>query len=41
MLYYVALLPLRDNSIIISILNFLFFFFFFLAQKRRRQDRVD
>ena len=29
MLYYVALLPLRDNSIIISILNFLVFFFFF------------
>lgn len=28
MLYYVALLPLRDNSIIISILNFLVFFFF-------------
>ena len=31
MLYYVALLPLRDNSIIISILNFLVFFFFFLS----------
>ena len=33
MLYYVALLPLRDNSIIISILNFLFFFFSFLLKK--------
>ena len=32
MLYYVALLPLRDNSIIISILNFLFFFFFLLKK---------